>query len=127
MKEEDYKYKIARERVEEKRKFRKHLSTYMTMSLFFLVLNMVTRGRLWAHWPIIGWGIGVLMHYFKAYGLPGLGVDDPAWEAREMEKEMRRLDPQRKTASTEEELELPDLKDEPEKEPEKRWRDEDLV
>lgn len=100
----DKKYKIARERVEEKKKFYQHLTTYLTMCIFFMGLAFFTKiGGRWIMFPILGWGIGILSHYFKAFGLPGVGPETD-WEERAMEEELRRLGvpppPQEKTTET---------------------------
>lgn len=116
-------YKRARKKVDEKKKFYQHFTSFAVMSIFFFVLNMMTSPfEWWFYWPIMGWGIGVTMHYFKAFGFPGVGPTDEHWEQREMEKEMRRLN---KGADQldEDRLELPEL----ERQPQRQWKDEDLV
>lgn len=47
--------------------FKRHLRTYLVMSVFFVVLNIFTGGS-WAIWPIMGWGIGVAMQGLSLYG-----------------------------------------------------------
>lgn len=54
--------------------FKRHLTTYIIMSLFFWVLWSLTgsyqdeEGLPWPVWPMLGWGIGVAFHYLNAYG-----------------------------------------------------------
>lgn len=121
-------YERARRTVAEKKKFYKGLSSYLVMCVFFVVLNTVTfSGSWWFMWPMMGWGIAILMKYFKLFGLPGteqLGSDD--WEEREMYKELSRL---RRAENTgrgyqreEEQLELREIR--PQR---KGWRDDELV
>ena len=51
--------------------FKRHLRTYLAMSAFFFVLNMVTApGAWWFYWPILGWGIGVVLQGMSLYGPP---------------------------------------------------------
>ncbi len=99
---------------EKKIEFRRHLRTYLVMSAFFVVLNFVTIGSLgWAIWPILGWGIGVLMQAMSLYG----PLADPE-EVHPTESSADRGTP------------LPDLRDEELelRELERRpYRDEDLV
>ncbi|HNB66315.1 MAG TPA: helix-turn-helix domain-containing protein [Rhodocyclaceae bacterium] len=46
-------------------RFSRHLGIYVAMSLLFIVLDVQRDGRLdWAWWPILGWGIGVMNHFF---------------------------------------------------------------
>jgi len=120
----DEAYERARERVKEKKKFYKNLSSFLVMSVFFFVLNAVTSfGAWWFYWPILGWGIGIAMHYFKVFGFPGVGPADEEWERREMDREMRRLEGSPQANEEEDTLDLPEI----EKRKEPKWRDEDLV
>lgn len=124
----DEQYHEARKRVAEKRKFYRHLSSYLTFAIFFFILNLLTSpGRWWFYWPLLGWGIGIVSHYFKAFGLPG----EHAWEEREIEREMRRMNknglpsPQYRKGEDYEEMELKEIRRE--KQRSQNWRDEDLV
>jgi hypothetical protein len=66
------KYKEARKRVRTKKEFYEHLTVFSVMSVFFFLLNALTAfGSWWFYWPILGWGIGVLFHYFEVFGFPG--------------------------------------------------------
>ncbi len=53
---------------EKKIDFKRHLRTYLVMSVFFIVLDNVLPGSSWAIWPILGWGIGVAMQALSLYG-----------------------------------------------------------
>jgi hypothetical protein len=118
-------YKRVREKVDEKKKFYQHLTSFVVMGVFFFVLNMMTSPYdWWFQWPIFGWGIGVAMHYFKAFGFPGVGPTDEQWEQREMEKEMRKLN-KGSNQTDEDYLDLPELERQAESKP--QWKDEDLV
>ena len=120
-------YRRARKRVEEKKKFYKHLSTYVIMSGFFFVLNMVTSpGAWWWYWPVLGWGIGIANQYFRVFGWPGSGIGSTEWEDQEMEKEMRRMEErQRPFVDIDDHLELKEL--EREKLKSKTYDKDDLV
>jgi hypothetical protein len=84
-------YEAARKRVAEKKKFYRHLTTYLTMSAFFITLNMMTSpGHWWFQWPMLGWGIGIVTQYFQVFGFPGSGVGSAEWEEREIQKELGR-------------------------------------
>lgn len=123
----DYKYEKAQRIVAEKKKFYRGLSSYLVMSVFFVVLNAFTfSGSWWFMWPMMGWGIAILIKYFQLFGLPGseqLGSAD--WEEREMEKEMtrlRRAEHGRHAGYEEEHLELKEIRKQ-----KKGWRDDELV
>ena len=121
-------YREARKRVKKKKDFYEHLTTFIVMSVFFFLLNMVTApGSWWFYWPILGWGFGVVFHYLDTYGVPGVGTLSKEWEERAIEEEVRRLEgrnPQGRSGHDEyEELELRDLP--PQKR--KNWSEDDLV
>ena len=119
----DSNYKRARKKVKEKKEFYQHLTSYMVMGVFFYVLNMMTSfGSWWWYWPVLGWGIGVAMHYFQVFGLPGVGRFDEEWEEKQMKKELKQLNSRNKEEDTEY-LDLPEL----ERQKNKDWSDEDLV
>ena len=48
--------------------FSRHLRTYLVMSMFFFILNFTTGGAWWWYWPVLGWGIGVLLQGLSLYG-----------------------------------------------------------
>lgn len=54
---------------EKKRKFLKDFRVYLAMSVFFVVLNVMTGGgTFWAIWPILGWGLGIVIKGMSLYG-----------------------------------------------------------
>lgn len=123
----DDQYEKAKKRVEEKKKFYKGLSTYLVMSIFFYILNQVTySGSWWYYWPMMGWGIGILLQYFKLFGIPGLMPVEGDWEEKELEKELSRM--RQKDRTYQDSGEADDYLDLREAEPQKRgWRDDELV
>jgi hypothetical protein len=119
---DDYQYEEARRRVEDKKGFYKHLGTYVIVITFLFLLNVLSSsGHFWFIYPALGWGVGLVSHYFRVFGLPGMGGSEEEWERREVEKELRRLDDGN---SEEDHLDLPQLEQKKER---KKWDDEDLV
>lgn len=125
----------AIKRVQEKKGFYVHLAIYLTMGVFFFVVNLVTRdypSDWWFYWPLLGWGIGIAMHYFSVFGLPFGKILTPEWEEREIERELRRLgaDPDHRSTSEDEYLDLDDrglqIKTEVRKSSD-RWNEDELV
>ncbi|MEO1257724.1 MAG: 2TM domain-containing protein [Bacteroidota bacterium] len=87
---EKEKYKIARKKVAEKKGFYQHLIYFGAFAVLFFILNMIrTPGRIWFHYPILGWGIGLLIHYLNVFGIPLLG---DKWEEKEIEKEIGKME-----------------------------------
>lgn len=134
MKQTDDYYEVARKRVKEKKAFYGHLSAYLSTSVFLLLLNLLTSpGEWWFFYPILGWGIGIAIHFFSVFGFTSMGLGTPEWEEREMEKEMKRMQASRSrrhsTTPKPERLDLDDhleLK-EVKKEKAGQYSEEDLV
>lgn len=85
--------KIAKKKVEKKKGFYSHLAAFIAVGTFFFAMNMVTSGnnpRLWFFFPMLPWGIGLMIHYFTTFGLPWNGALSTEWEASELEKEIER-------------------------------------
>ncbi|WP_202319021.1 2TM domain-containing protein [Archaeoglobus neptunius] len=62
---EDYK-KAYREirKEEEKRGFLVHLAVYLLVNAMLIVINLIySPEAIWFIYPLIGWGIGISMHY----------------------------------------------------------------
>ena len=117
-------YQNAVKAVKEKKKFYKHLSSYIMVNGAFMLVTLFTGGG-FSWFPVmLFWGIGLGSHYVKVFGFPGSGVLSQEWEERELEKEMNRrgvrksLPPARRSRM-DDHLEL--------KEMEKNYRESDLV
>lgn len=120
----------ARKRVEEKKGFYGHLSVYLSVAIFFFTMNLVTwDGKLWFFFPLLPWGIGLLIHYFTVFGLPFNQVLSPDWEEKEFAKELQRLRNKHEITTPETDDEFLDLKSEEEALPKKSriWKEDDLV
>ncbi len=67
--------------------FYTHLSVYVAVILFLVVINFLTSSStIWFHWPMLGWGITVALHAFAVFVFPGrFAVPD-----KMVEKEMRK-------------------------------------
>ncbi|MDX1477645.1 MAG: 2TM domain-containing protein [Saprospiraceae bacterium] len=114
------KYEIAKARVKKKSEFHSHLVTYLVTCGFLLAINLITSSDyLWAIWPFLGWGIGVVFHGLDAYGVIG----DKVREEEMIQKELEKMEHQERYGNdaSDERLELPDLEKQP------RWDEEDFV
>lgn len=84
-------YKSAKKKVKKKKEFYDHLGVFISVGLFFLAINLFkyeNTERFWFYWPMLPWGIGLMIHYFSTFGLPGLSSD---WEEKELRKEINKL------------------------------------
>ena len=54
--------------INRRRKFQKHLASYVVVNIFLVIIDLITDGHLdWAYWPILGWGIGLALDAIKTY------------------------------------------------------------
>ncbi len=120
----------ARKRVKEKKEFYGHLVSFATTMPFLIFINLWTSPNfLWFFFPLFGWGIGLVSHYYKVFGFFGRSGNE--WEEKAIEKEIKRLKSQSEGDKYQEEtLELDDDYldlNEKLKKPNKKWREDDLV
>ena len=98
----------AREKVEAKKGVFIHLGVFVITSMFFLAINVLTKGESGVYWfqfPVLAWSIGVAIHYFVVMGIPGSDIFSTTWEEREYEKELEILEWQEYQKSR---MQLPD-------------------
>lgn len=85
--DEQQAYQRAIERAKELKKFYAHLGTYVVMSLFFFILNLVTsNGHWWFYWPVLGWGLGVALNAVKVFAYGSGWEENKAKEILEKEQ-----------------------------------------
>ena len=108
-------------RVKAKKAFLTHAGVYVAVALFFLLMNIATydeSGEWWFFFPMLPWGVGILIHYFSVFGFPGTQRMVEKWEIEETAREMRQMredeDDLHQTLPSgqqaEDRLELPELK-----------------
>lgn len=69
--------------------FYSHLMTYvMVISLLFTINLLTSSDYIWAWWPALGWGIGILNHGLNAFEV--FNLFGPKWEKRQIEKRLGR-------------------------------------
>lgn len=83
--EEQQAYEKAAKRVEELKGFYGHLISYCIFIPFLIFINFKTSsGYLWFWWPLLGWGIGLISHAIKTFGI---GSD---WEERQIQQYLKK-------------------------------------
>jgi class 3 adenylate cyclase len=61
------KKKVVEDKDNSKMRLHKHLGTYVGVIGFLFIINMLTwHGRIWFHWPALGWGLLLFLHWIKA-------------------------------------------------------------
>jgi len=64
-------YQTAKKRVEAKMGFYTHLTVYVAVILLLMVINFLSSsGTIWFQWPLLGWGIGVVLHALTVFIFP---------------------------------------------------------
>lgn len=123
-------YKKAKKRVKKKKEFYIHLFTFIPVMsmLAFVSLYITPEAWWWFLFPLVGWGTGLLAHYFEAFKSTNRFLGKQ-WEEDQIEMEMAIM---KDSQSREKYLreELPNELEEEKlklKELEKRYRDDDLV
>jgi len=76
--EQDERYERAKKRVIEIRRFYAHLTVYVLVMIALFIVDYQDHGNWWFYWPLIGWGIVVIYHGFKALGA--------GWEERKIKQ-----------------------------------------
>lgn len=78
-------YEKAAKRVEELKGFYGNLISYWIFIPFLFLINWKTSPSYWwAFWPMLGWGIGVISHGIKTFGISS------DWEERQIRKYMQK-------------------------------------
>ena len=102
----------------------------MVLSIFFYLINFLSSpGEWWFYWPMLGWGLGLALHYVKIFGIPGLIEEmTPEWEEKQIQAELNKLEKRGMNISKPEQkeekpLELKEL----EKRKRDSWDDSELV
>ena len=82
----EYKYKKAKEQVEEIKGFYVHAFVYAIVIPVLAYFNYMSTNFPWVIFPALGWGLGLLAHGMQAYGyFPFLGKN---WEERKIKEFM---------------------------------------
>lgn len=69
--------------------FYSNLITYLVVIAFLFVLNFILDpSYIWAWWPALGWGIGIVFHGISAFEL--FNIFGPEWEKKQIEKRLGR-------------------------------------
>jgi hypothetical protein len=55
-------------RLEAKRDFRNHVAIYVIVNTMLVAIWALSgQGYFWPVWPILGWGVGLVLHGWKAF------------------------------------------------------------
>ena len=58
----------ARRRAQAKIAFYTHAAAFAVVNAFLLALDLLTSpGDIWFYWALLGWGVGLVAHWFSVY------------------------------------------------------------
>ncbi len=64
-------------RIEARRGFDMHATVYGVVNLLLvLIWSLTGRGYFWPIWPILGWGVGLALHYWAVNGRAPITEDE---------------------------------------------------
>ena len=80
-------------RADEKLAFYIHLAVYILVNGLLIAINLIrSPGTYWFIWPLIGWGIGVLLHGLRVFAFGGESELRKRMIAAELKKRGRHRD-----------------------------------
>jgi len=80
-------YAAAKRRAEAKYGFYIHLTVYAAVMVLLLVINLITSAdSLWFVWPLLGWGLAVLLHGLRVFVLADRSEIIDSMTRRELDK-----------------------------------------
>ncbi len=75
--------------VQAEKGFYGHLLTYIFVIAMLFVINLISApDYIWAKWPALGWGIGILSHGVRVFS--PFRLFGPEWEKKQVEKKLGR-------------------------------------
>lgn len=81
--------KVVLEQVRAIKSFYSNLISYLSVITLLFVINfMIDPSYIWAWWPAMGWGIGIVCHGLSAFEI--LNFFGPDWEKKQVEKRLGR-------------------------------------
>ena len=85
--DEQTRYEEAKKRVEVIRGFYLHVVGYLVVNVALVIINLLTSPEyLWFIWPLIGWGVGLVIHALSVFG----GLWGKSWEERKIKEIMEK-------------------------------------
>lgn len=74
-------YEKARDRIKELKDFYSHLVTYVIVNAILIFINLkFSPGYHWFYWVLLGWGIGLVVHFIDVFGF------SKGWEEKKIKE-----------------------------------------
>ncbi len=70
--DEEARREVALKRLKARREFWQHVGVYVLVNALLVVVWAVTSdgGYFWPMWPLLGWGIGLVLHAWETFQRP---------------------------------------------------------
>jgi hypothetical protein len=79
----------ARRHVQAKKGFYIHVVLYIVVNLGLFLINELTSPHvLWFYWPLLGWGVALIIHAIVLFGFGNWFGND--WEERQIKEYLRK-------------------------------------
>ena len=86
-----------RRQVRSERAFLIHVAFFIIANALLLGINLITAPqKIWAVWPLLGWGLGLFLHGLRVYTRHSRFLGEE-WERRRVEERLKRLAEQKRT------------------------------
>ena len=86
---DDKRYEFAKKKVQALKDFYIHLLVYILVNAGLIFINLLySQGGIWFIYPLLGWGIGIVVHGFSVFGSSIFFGED--WEKRQIDKYMNK-------------------------------------
>lgn len=83
-------YRRAEKKADEKIQFYRHLYSFITVNVIFIIMNVIfSPGEWWFYWITGLWGIGLITHFLKVFVFSE--KIDSDYREKMIEKEMEKL------------------------------------
>jgi hypothetical protein len=66
--DEHEKLALAKQRVEAMTGFYIHLTAFIIVNAILFIIDAMSGPGWWVQWPILGWGIGIVVHALVVFG-----------------------------------------------------------
>lgn len=84
----DEAYEKARKRVEEKLGFYIHAAVFVGVNAIMAIVDLTgSPEKIWFHWVLLGWGLGLLLHGVRVFLMP----QDTSLKDRMIAKELAKM------------------------------------
>ena len=86
---DDKRYEFAKKKVQALKDFYIHLLVYILVNAGLIIINLLySQGGIWFIYPLLGWGIGIVVHGLSVFGSSLFFGED--WEKQQIDKYMNK-------------------------------------